>query len=223
MIGDVSIPNFDQTINDLTHFYLAITVSGMGSVLASTLPEKPSKISRRKILLGLGSATIGWAASAIGANVLGANTMNENQQQGALRRILARVEGIISDFHPENSSTFFRNAVMARKMLTIAETYKSPPKIAFQVENGHSGIEDFLQLGPEGTKAIILAHPKSFLKNWVETNGGIEDFCSSRLIKLAPNFKAINGKIEDKIAKDIKSRRVVDFKLKEGLEKILQY
>ncbi len=58
---------------------------------------------------------------------------------------------------------FFRNVMMADKLLSVASKTKSrkgnnPSKLAFQVEAAHSGIEDFLQVGPDICRALVLAH-----------------------------------------------------------------
>lgn len=221
MVGDVSISSLvmEQLQEALPRTYLAVGL--LGSVLEA-VKEIP-KIPRRRLLKWLGRASLLWS-SPIFTNALRYSPLGK--EQDAAKRIIARIDGIISDFHPEDVSVFFRNAVMAIKMLNVASEMKDSsggrlPKFVFQVERGHAGIEDFLQIGTDSCRNLILAYPKSFLKEVVSINGGVENFCTARLFKLPKDFRTVSGRIPDDVVRLITERRVVDTKLKERLEKVL--
>lgn len=221
MVGDVSISPLvmEQLQEALPRTYL--TVGLLGSVLEAA--KEIPKIPRRRLLKWLGRASLLWG-SPIFTNMLTYSPLGFGKEQDAAKRIIARIQGITSDFHPEDVSVFFRNAVMAIKMLTVASEMKDSsggrlPKFVFQVEGGHAGIEDFLQIGADSCRNLILAHPKDFLKEVVSINGGVENFCTARLFKLPKNFHMVNGAIPNNVAKLITERKVVDTKLKERLER----
>ena len=225
MIGDVILGSYEsnETLETLKKNYLRGGILSVASLLGAYF----SKGTRRGFLKGMGLALLAWSLPPVLSNDLGGSGLGTGKKQDALKRITARIEGIVSDFHPEEALVFFRNAVMADKMLKVAEELKIQgsgklPQIAFHTEAAHSGIEDFLQIGADYTRKIILAHPKPFLREVVDFNGGSEKLSSSRLIKIPKTFQITNGVVVDQdVANSITERTVVDIKLKEGVEKTL--
>lgn len=113
-------------------------------------------------------------------------------QKSAIYRIYTRMTGLISHLAPENQFIFFRNLMMADKLLTVAkalgEQSGRKPRIAFNIGRSHSGIEDFLAAGHDFTRWLILRLPSDFLKEIIELNGGVENFCGARMIRLSKDF-----------------------------------
>lgn len=180
-----------------------------------------SHLTRRKFI----KATV--ALGAIWLMAPGLNSLSRvgtgwnKSRDDALDRIMDRLYGMQSNTHPENSLVFFRNLMMADKMLTVAEDIQKETgkktKMGYQVEYAHNGIEDFLKMGHDFCKMILLSYPKPILKRMVELNNGVEDFTSARLFKLPKNFD-IHSSDWDTVT-DI---RVVDVKLQQGIERKLK-
>ncbi len=225
MVGDIGVGRYYSvdTLRGLTTAYCsAAGFAGLLSFLSARF-VKPADISRRKFLQLAGWAMLLWASPQIYGKVIAYIVPGIGKNQDAEKRIIARMLGISSDFHPENAGEFFRNVVMADKMLDAASNTKSlkgnnPLHMTFQVEAVHSGIEDFLQLGPDACRAVILAHPQEFLQEVVDMNGGVEKFCSGRIFRFPKGSHTVNGNMTDFIDGYGTERKIVDIKLKQSLE-----
>src|SRR5258706_4799684 len=103
--------------------------------------------------------------------------------QNYLHKILDRLDGLAQDFHPELLLTFFRSALMADKLLTVAEhqqmTLKRKPRTGYWVGLAHTSVEDFLVAGHELCRQVVLAYPHDFLYRLAEANRGIHDLSSA--------------------------------------------
>jgi hypothetical protein len=110
---------------------------------------------------------------------------------GALTRVIERGNGLLSHYSPENVTVFFRNLVIAERLFFLAEQFHSTTqqkaRIAFQVGGGHAGIEDFLRVGPEVVRHLLLSYPQEWLDYVVKCNDDISTFCSVRLITCGQN------------------------------------
>ncbi len=179
--------------------------------------RKELTISRRKSVKAFSVGALAWSVSPLLLAQL--NELGE-AHYGTVQRIVARLVAMDSHLHPELLNVFFRNLMMSDKLLTVASVYCSKmgrvPKIAFQVEGGHSGIEDLLQAGPEVCRALVLAYPDFVLRQLVDRNGGVEDFCSARLFKLPPDLRPqdianneILGKTSERVVTDEKLKRAL--------------
>lgn len=188
--------------------------------------QKPNKyrFSRRTFVKGAMYGASAWAVSPLTIIPNTAATVLLDQQN-AIRRIVHRIDGLLSNLHPEQVTIFFRNALMADKMLVTGQAIQKEKgkkaKIAFNVGGAHSGIEDFLRVGPEACRFIIMAYPEAFLQSVVDINGSVENFCSIRLIELPIDFIVEDLKNLDKIAK-IKDKRIYDEELLKQLNKKLR-
>lgn len=234
MFGDVTVPG---NIG-LRGFTNAVRVSAEGlagigislAMLKDSLKKKEksssSILTRRTFLKGAGLLGVVWLMEpsvyflSRGGPWIGEfNTGREN----ALNRIVDRINGITSSLHPEDTvSMFFRNLVMADKMLTVAEDIEQKTgqkaKIGFNVEYGHNGIGDFLRVGHDICRWIIAQHPKSVLQGVADLNGGSENLWTARLFKFPKGFFEEGS---EKRWEQVGDRTVVDTKLKEMLEKKL--
>ncbi len=178
-------------------------------------------IARRKLLqkglLGVGL----WGVSK--PRYLYSSVKSISERENALTRIAARIEGMGSQLHPELPLVFFRNLVMADKILIVAEQMRREkgknPKIAFNVEGGHSGIEDFLQIGCAIIHKLILAYPENWRNKVVELNGGVDNFCSARLFKLPRDFQAADLESDTKM-REVSSRTIVDKDLRKAIANV---
>lgn len=224
IIGDIfteedgSPSNFEFTIK-------AEAILGSLAIAASSLTHLSElghkKVTRRDILQ---KGLIGFSLWGNSLFLSGGLSIVGQTQEGAIKRIVARLYGISSDFHPELPLLFLRNVIMADKLLTVAEQMKSQtdknPKIAFQVEGDHSGIEDFLVAGRDVCHFLVLSYPNSVLRPIVEYNNGIEDFCSARLFKLSKDTSPNTS--DPPNLENISERCIIDTKLQQSLEKKFQ-
>lgn len=113
-------------------------------------------------------------------------------------------------------------------MLIVAEDFEKKsgrkPRIAFNVGAAHSGIEDFLVAGHEFTSWLIAQYPKPILWRIIEENGGIDNFCSARILTLPDGIKAEElgdasqrEEVGRYLDKTVVSEKIVDDKLREML------
>jgi len=216
MLGDVLRPKAmtDYTIFGAESFVGVVLFRiAIGEKLDSRYP----KLSRKQFLAALAGAV--WLASPFATLEIAffTSVLTENT---TIRRIAARIGGLVSNLHPENTTRFFRDLIMAEKMLEAAREYKertgTKPKIAYDVGIGHGGVEDFLQAGQNITRALILAYPTPILKDAVKNNGGIEEFCTINLYKLPPNLTPDD--LEKRVAHETTMRNIGDVKLAESLK-----
>ncbi|MBI2020535.1 hypothetical protein HYS94_03900 [Candidatus Daviesbacteria bacterium] len=144
----------------------------------------------------------------------------------ALKRIMIRLEGLESNLHPELIVTFLRNLMMGNNSLTIGEHLLKDsgikPVIGFKVGAGHSGIEDFLQAGHDICRMLIKSMPRELLQTLINENGGIENFCSARLIKLPEDLSPDDFWYRNNLPLRIIDQRITDYTLQELLTNKLQ-
>ena len=166
------------------------SVLGTGGVFSLALAQAKKNhgkgMDRRqflKLATGLASA---WALSPTAflmmAPVLGEKT---ELKVNALERTIIKAHGLSSHLHPEDPLIFFRNIMFARKLQFLGEVASKEKgqkaQISYNVGKGHAGIEDFLHIGKDWTLAFLNIFPKPYLKAVIDTNGGLENFCSNVL------------------------------------------
>lgn len=188
--GDIDVP----TSMDSLKLSMNLRVAGVIPFLAAHLP----KLNRRNFLKGAGLAGMTIAADSLAKKAYLA--IENPSTQGAIGRILQRVNGITSHSSPEQALVLFRNAVWADKFITLAETFHAghpdkKPKIAARMGALHSGVEDFTLAGRDICQKIIMSYPKDFLQATVDMNGGITNVASTRLVRPLDQYGA-NGKDE---------------------------
>lgn len=172
--------------------------------------------ARRKFMQGALLGVTAWSLSP-GLHALeNMITQSSSPRDGAILRILDRALGMASALHPERTHVYFRNAVMAAKMINVAQVLKTQlgrlPLIGFNVHTGHNGIEDFIQAGHDFCVEVIARYPRVLLNSSIEALGGVENFASSRIIELPTALSAQN--LNDKnILDQIKEERIVDTNL----------
>lgn len=184
-----------------------------------------SEITRKNFLKGAAAFGIAWATLPLASevSVLG---LAPEYNGASVDRILTRLHGFQSNFHPEDLIIFFRNVVIADKMLTIAEEFHKgmgvKGKIGFNVGFLHSGIEDFLGAGAEFCRFIIANFPKDVLREIIRVNKDIETFCTSAVLELPKDFKESDIETLDK-AKNVKIKRdlIIDNNLVNQLKRKL--
>lgn len=168
-----------------------MTSAAAGATLGTFLERRPSsrKMNRRVALGFLGAAA--YSATAAAHTLLDQDTLSKHLDQkdptgDPLGKIAVKVNGLLSDFHPEIAVLFFRNAVWAHKLLAYSKELKSElkrkPNVALAIGAAHAGVEEFLMLGEDFIEKIITAYPKSWLEAVVDNNGGIKNFSTLRLI-----------------------------------------
>lgn len=185
------------------------------------------EVSRRSFIKRAAYGIAAWAiapkVSELASTASSISGFNPDQMN-ALGRVLVRLQGLVSNTHPENHILFFRNLVMADKMLTVAEAMHQQnnlrARIAFNVGAGHAGIEDLLRAGHDFCRMVVMLYPTDFLRAIVEINGNVENFCTTRVINPrslprisdSPQFSTKPQPLEEK---------VVDKPLQTALEKKL--
>ncbi len=217
ILGDTDVPF--AKVTDLSGLGQLISgIFGAGALASGVLDKKYERRSFfRKI--GIGAAV--WGASGL-ATISNLGATFTLDQENAVRRIATRVSGLLSHTHPENAKVFFRNVLAAEKML-LAANHLTPrngqkPRIGFNFGSEHSGIEDFLQAGPDVTRAIITAFPKSYLQATVDLNGSLDNLCSLRMVTLPKDFKPATREPDNRII----DNKIYDVELKNQLSEKLK-
>lgn len=223
MIGDI-LPNLKRMTGYLIQSGEFIGGLAMAAKLVRDqfrFKNSTKNTTRRKFIKAMGIIGAAWAIFP-GAHFLsrGGPTFNWNKDRdNALDRVADKLYGMQSNLHPEEAFLFFRNLIMADKMLTVAEDIKQKTgrqaRIGFQVEYGHMGIEDLLKVGHGFCRTLILSYPDSVIRDAAKINNGIEGLSSARLFKLPRNL--FSGESEEKW-KQVVDRRVTDVELKKSLE-----
>lgn len=186
-------------------------------------PKTVGTISRRMLGKTIMAAGVGLAVPPAADLVLTLGTLFfalDLGQKNAVMRIRNRLVGMISHALPEDDITFFRNAVMADKLLTLAElpTKKNnKPCIAFNVGANHAGIEDFLIAGHDFTRWIITRLPNWYIQPSIDRSGGLENFCSLRVLTIPKNMKKSELEDERSANQRIQEERIMDKGLYEDL------
>jgi hypothetical protein len=207
VFGDIALPtgtlpSWKETLVEARHDMIVVGQSILGVLAVLDLKhvadtEKMSElktlVTRRKFLkgslgLGIGALTAANKHQEM-ADWLGAGLASED---ATTRRLYSRVAGTISELRPEFVSDFFRNLLVANKLLFYAETCTeqgiATPNIVTQYHGGHSEIEVYLQLGRTFCRNMIAHFPPQFLQEVIARNGGLEKFCSVRSITFEKNF-----------------------------------
>jgi len=177
------------------------------------------KISRRNLLNKVATGTFLWGATSIIPRIVGVEagiSLRNSRVEKAIKNITYRIAGLGSEVHPEEFIIFFRSLLMAEKLLAVAEEESRRKgrkvKIAFNVGGLHSSVEDFFVLGRSFCQTLISIYPKNLLEEAIRACGGLNDFCSSRLLKFSGQEVDFD-KIEE--------RRFVDRELLEKLKPVV--
>lgn len=227
MIGDVyeDLPGRPiYTITRLSEDFIGI---GIGlALLRDSLKKKKNVVenhnaTRRKFLKGAAAAGAFWLVEpSIYALLRGWPRVGTvaTERENALSRIIDKAHGISTKTHPEEiDNGFFRDLIMADKMLTVAEEFERrtgrKAKMGFNVEYGHNGIEDFLRVGHDVCRWIIERYPTKVLKFIANINGGNESLWTARLFKLPKDFSV--GPETD--WSNVEDRKVIDVELQKTL------
>ena len=173
----------------------AVLVMGGEALIgaAGLLYHGPSKakesskkeVTRRQFLKLASGLAAAWGLSLSAFLAIGSIGKTE-VKESALERVMIKAHGLLSHAHPENSLIFFRNIMFARKLQFLGEVASKEKgrkaQITYNVGKGHAGIEDFLFIGKDWTLNFLNIMPNQFLKGIIDTNGGLENFCSNVLI-----------------------------------------
>lgn len=179
-------------------------LAGLYSIAGSfsETASKPLVIADKEIMTGEIKKTLmraggiwgssAWLQMGIGAymNMMTA-TGSEGMQNASLKT--QRLGQLITQIHPEFDLIFLRNLIMARRLQSIQEKFPqsirdtdrpsgNPTTIAFNVGAIHSGVEDWLVLGPEIVKFMIELSPEGIWKQMSEINGGPENMATMPLV-----------------------------------------
>lgn len=223
--GDVYLPPAVSKLDiniEVAEFLIGSSIGifwAIGSKFNLELTEKLNiQLPRRQLLSRSIYAGSLWAVSPTIGDIITTLSVDNSIP---IERIMTRVQGLNSHLHPELSVIFLRNLLMADKLLLIGQHLqkdnKENPRIGFRVGALHSGIEDFLQAGPEICRMLILAMPKKLLQTLVDENNSIEDFCSARLIKLPQDLNPDDFWYRNNLPARIEDQRITDNILQQAL------
>lgn len=182
------------------------------------------EITRKNFLKGVAAFGITWATLPL-ASQWPMGLVSE-YNGASVGRILTRLNGFQSNFHPEDLFVFFRNVVIADKMLTITEEFHkgtgAKAKIGFNMGLSHSGIEDFFGAGAEFCRFVIANFPEDVLKKIIGVNKDIETLCTSAVLELPKDFKESDIETYEK-ANQVKIKRdlIIDNNLVNQLKRKL--
>lgn len=160
-----------------------------GDKIQEKLQEKKSRRTLLKKMLLMGTSV--WGVSSLPFEAEFRINIS-SEQNNAIQNVFNELNAIQSNFHPENLRIFFRNLVITNNLLTMIEKSNSEGKkeiVGINVGNAHKGIEELLRAGHDFCRLLIAQYPNAFIKHVIETVGGIENFCSSRVITLPKDFK----------------------------------
>jgi hypothetical protein len=172
-----------------------------GLLLTNEDVLRKAKINRRGFsqLVGASLATVGTAAflPVVSKTPVHSNMMNAIQTDSPQQRIWARLNTIVNYLVPEQLNDLFRELIQANKLMALAKKINQDKpgekaKIGYNWHLGHRGIEDWLRLGEDVTRACILAFPDSVLEQVVKANGDDERVLyAMRLIKVPQSLKIL--------------------------------
>lgn len=131
--------------------------------LAKEIDQKKN-ISRRDFLKRIGKgAAVAWSMSWF--SKLGTVFFKEGRE---VPRTLEKIISAEDLIHPEDLSTRFRNAVVAKKLITIGKReqteHNRKAEIVAVFGGGHTGLAEFLRQGEEACQKVVKLYPKWFLK-----------------------------------------------------------
>lgn len=221
IFGDIIRPEDNSTVDFDKIIISTFGVGAMATVAGLATDKK--HMSRRRFLMKSGAAIAGWTTSNVGLHIAAINSELNEEEKSAADRVFQRMAALSSHLHPELTIAFFRNLKFALSLHLYAQTKESETHkkqtIAFNVGGLHQGVEDFLVLGPDFCRNLLLAYPSSYLEKATEINPE-GNLYSIRVADLPSDF--IPGDLEDySKSKRINEIKIVDQKLKEGLEKKL--
>lgn len=161
-------------------------IGGLSGILLGTLPEKKGQrsLTRREFLkdaaLAVGSVTVLNSRLTQNFNI-SADEISGKAPIAAIYNVVHRLSGFASNFKPEDLSLFFRNLVIADKVLLLGEHFKAKqkedatskelPKIGFKMGKGHQGIEDLLYLGRPVLQKLLLYFYDELIKKGTNKYG----------------------------------------------------
>jgi len=179
------LPHSDLTVI-LTMFGPGVIGAGgaLSLALSKTRENSEKDVTRRQFLKLATVLATTWGLSPVTFLMITPAEKTE-VKVNALERTIIKAHGLSSQLHPEDPIIFFRNIMFARKLQFLGEITSKEKgqrsQIAYNVGKMHAGIEDFLQIGKDWTLAFLNLMPISYLKAVIDTNGGIENFCSNVL------------------------------------------
>lgn len=230
ILGDVDIGKKRIIESVIEYPKKRILLAGVLAIIGIGKSLNPSKLDRRNFIK---------KAAYIGAAVVGVPLLmdqltevflgKEINQKNALQRILIRANGLLTHASPENLLVFFRNLIMADKLLTVAEKFHQElgrkPKITFNMGAAHSGVEDFLLMGLDFTRWLISQYPREFLEEIAKEqqaagrDQSLEYLFSARVISLPTDYHFtkdslsnvnLNPELRERLRASIKVEKVID-------------
>jgi len=217
VLGDVVTPeNAKETeswVDLRADIGLVAIGAGMGMGAASLLSDsrveryiKKEGVTRRQFLKLAALGTIGaglWSASGKPFDYLGQGDFdnwrprektdrNGLEEMTPQERLIIRAYAIQSHFHPEVAVQFFRNLVMAHKIMSYAQEPKSDisgkPYITGEFGGAHGGIEDMIRAGKVFCLQLMkLMYTRGFFEKLMEINYGADNFAAIRVVNLDPS------------------------------------
>lgn len=194
IVGDISFDQFDAMVKNFTSSenidqIIGVNAAAIGTAISQLSKENQSHLTRRNFLKFGAFTLAAWGLTESIIELVRNVAGDDARQKTAMSRILQRLYGLVSDTHPEDNILFFRNLVMADKMLFVSELFYKQnnqiARIAYNLGSDHTGIEDFLRAGPDFCRSLLSLYSPQFLGKVVDTVGGLDHLCSVTLIDVA--------------------------------------
>lgn len=205
ILGDVVTPSNREEEREMINVREDIGLLLLGTstgALLGNLVGGSGRMGRRRFLklsAAAGVAAGAWALSAKPFDFIAGKDFGQyklRSKDGKLeelspeKRIILRAHALQSHLHPEEAFIFFRNLVMAHKLLDLADDlgengFSKRPQIAIGIGYAHGGIEDFLSLGK--ARCLDLAkvlYTSDFYKALDKINYGAFNFATTRVVKI---------------------------------------
>ena len=202
-LGDIDIV-YNEEISQLFRFDSPADTQrffdGIKLILFSSLPKVnqqlleqhlDKKVPRRHFLK---LSTLATTAVALGGAAAGAWQSSDTAFFTSLTRdptlpepiakIMLRLDGMVSNYHPEDTIIFMRNVIMALKIRELAEFQKTAiktPIIGFEVGSLHSGLEDMMHLPLEVLRQLFVRTNPAYTREAIRKHGA--NLASTRLIQ----------------------------------------
>jgi hypothetical protein len=222
--SDPKMFGYDNS-TDIT-IYLRLALGALLTIIGNTQivigRNKTEISSRRSFLILSGIASILLGVTLAGPPLLKDQVHNQMMkvmhQNSAAERVYARLSTMITNATPEDLNGLFRELVQANKLMTLAKHLQSfddskKPRVGYSWHLGHRGIEDWLRLGQDITRACILAFPDDLLKQILKFNGDDPRALTSiRMFNIPkhPDYPVTDEIIEDTILTELlKQKQIV--------------
>ena len=144
-------------------------IAGGQTLLLKFLTRNGKKEISRRDFLKISGGGIGYVWTMSYLNTLISYLFEEGKE---LPRVLEEIVAWENPLHPEDIRLWFRNAVAAKKLMTIGKTEKmirgQKSEVVANFGGAHTGIVEFLRKGEKACEEVVKFYPYWFLEEMIE-------------------------------------------------------